>query len=262
MTPSIPKSLPNGSRKSAHLESSVTSPTDMFARSHSISPAGAATVTALPRTNTVLSRSERTSTLPICGRRYGGSSRAKEVAVPFRTVFERNRDIIKVRTAPRAMTPVSISALAKFPPLPATASIPIRVISAGNRPLQGIKTLVRMAICRSLGESIILHPVTPAALQPRPIAIVRACFPQAFARLKYLSRLNAARGRYPTSSRRVKRGKNIAIGGSITDVTQVRTRYTPSMSILSAHSGQPAPQSHSLSTSPSDENAEDSHSDG
>ena len=104
-----------------------------------------------------------------------------------------------------------------------------------NLPLHGMKTLVRMAISRSLGESIIRQPVIPAALQPSPIAIVRACFPQAFALLKYLSRLNAARGRYPTSSRSVNNGKKIAIGGSMTDVTQLSTRYTPSISILSAH---------------------------
>ena len=93
----------------------------------------------------------------------------------------------------------------------------------GNLPLQGIKTFVSMAMSRSLGESIILHPVTPAALHPSPIAMVRACLPQALALLKNLSRLKAALGRYPTSSSRVKSGKKIAIGGSITEVTQLST---------------------------------------
>ncbi len=61
--------------------------------------------------------------------------------------------------------------------------------------MHGTKLLVSIAIRRSLGESIILHPVTPAALQPNPIAIVSACFPHAPERLKYLSRLNAIRGK-------------------------------------------------------------------
>jgi hypothetical protein len=34
-----------------------------------------------------------------------------------------------------------------------------------------------VAINRSLGESIILQAITPAALHPKPIHIVRACFP-------------------------------------------------------------------------------------
>lgn len=45
-------------------------------------------------------------------------------------------------------------------------------IKNGKRPLQGTKLLVRIAISFSLGESIILQPVTPAALQPNPIHIV------------------------------------------------------------------------------------------
>ena len=65
----------------------------------------------------------------------------------------------------------------------------------GNRPLQGTKLLVMVAIRRSLGESMIRQPTTPAALQPKPIAMVRACLPQVQAFLKYLSRLNATRGR-------------------------------------------------------------------
>ena len=38
------------------------------------------------------------------------------------------------------------------------------VIKKGNRPLQGTKALVRMAINRSRGESIILHPTTPCSI--------------------------------------------------------------------------------------------------
>ncbi len=57
-------------------------------------------------------------------------------------------------------------------------------IIIGKRPLQGIKALVRMAIMRSRGLSMMRQPTTPAALQPRPMHIVSACFPQAWQRLK------------------------------------------------------------------------------
>lgn len=46
------------------------------------------------------------------------------------------------------------------------------VIRKGNLPLQGTKLFVKMAISLSLGESIILQPTTPAALQPKPMHMV------------------------------------------------------------------------------------------
>ena len=58
-----------------------------------------------------------------------------------------------------------------------------------NLPLQGTKLLVRMASMRSRGESMILHPTIPAALQPKPMHMVSACLPQALQRLNGLSRL-------------------------------------------------------------------------
>ena len=61
--------------------------------------------------------------------------------------------------------------------------------------------------------------------------IVRLCFPCAPHFEKNLSRLNAIRGRNPESSIRENRGKNIAIGGSITETTHVRVVYTPSINI-------------------------------
>ena len=100
-------------------------------------------------------------------------------------------------------------------------NIVINAIIVGKRPLQGIKLLVKTAIIRSLDESIMRHPVTPTALQPSPIHIVNACLPQELHLLKGLSRLNAIRGKYPLSSNIENKGKKIAIGGSITDITQV-----------------------------------------
>ena len=95
------------------------------------------------------------------------------------------------------------------------------VIKKGNLPLQGTKQLVSMAINLSLLELIIRHPTTPAALQPKPMHIVRACFPEEQHFLKHLSKLKAILGKYPKSSNKVKSGKNIAIGGSITLTIQV-----------------------------------------
>ena len=53
--------------------------------------------------------------------------------------------------------------------------------------------------------------------------------------LKYLSKLNAIRGKNPTSSNKVNNGKNIAIGGSITAIIQVNVLYIPSINTLFSH---------------------------
>ena len=101
-------------------------------------------------------------------------------------------------------------------------NIEITAIRVGNLPLQGEKLLVRAAIFLSASESMILHPVTPQALQPNPIIIVRACLPFVPDFLKMESRLNATLGRYPRSSNSVNKGKNIAIGGNMTATTLPR----------------------------------------
>ena len=115
----------------------------------------------------------------------------------------------------------------------------IIAIRVGNLPLQGTKLLVSMAISLSLGESIILQPIIPAALQPKPIHIVKACFPQAQLFLKKLSKLKAILGRYPKSSKSVKSGKKIAIGGNITDKTQAKVLYIPFTKSPSTQEGKP-----------------------
>ena len=88
--------------------------------------------------------------------------------------------------------------------------------------LHGTKLFVNMAINLSLGESIILHPVTPQALQPNPMHMVIICLPLQQAFLKNPSILNAILGRYPKSSKKVNSGKNIAIGGNMTEITHVK----------------------------------------
>lgn len=49
----------------------------------------------------------------------------------------------------------------------------IIAMRAGKRPLHGTKALVTVAIIRSLGDEIMRQPVTPAALQPNPMHMVR-----------------------------------------------------------------------------------------
>ena len=110
-------------------------------------------------------------------------------------------------------------------------------ISAGKRPLHGTRLFVIIASSLSLCESIILHPTTPAALQPNPIHMVSACFPHAQHFLKGLSRLYAILGRYPKSSKSVNSGKNIAIGGSITETIHAKVRYAPETSISDINFG-------------------------
>ena len=60
--PSRPISLANGSRKFAQIFKTLKLPILTFAKIHIIRPAGAATATALPRTNIVLSKIDLTIT--------------------------------------------------------------------------------------------------------------------------------------------------------------------------------------------------------
>ncbi|MMZ68702.1 hypothetical protein D1872_314200 [compost metagenome] len=68
-------------------------------------------------------------------------------------------------------------------------------ISVGQRPLQGTKLLVRMASIRSRGDSIMRVERIAAALQPKPIDMVRACLPWPPDFLNNRSMLKATRGR-------------------------------------------------------------------
>lgn len=248
MTPSTPRSCPNGSSKSVKRFNREMSPEAMFARSQMIAPAGAATITALPRTKMVLSKIERIITLPILGFLYGGSSSIKDDGMPFKTVAERSFDMIRetailsIMKAARINPAAAVLAAellfkAAFPEIPAVKKIKIKAIRVGNFPLQGMKLLVIIAIRRSLGDSIIRQPITPHALHPSPIHMVRDCLPCAPHFLKLLSRLKAILGKYPKSSKSVNRGKNMAIGGSITDTTQLRVLYIPSMTKDSTFGG-------------------------
>lgn len=92
--------------------------------------------------------------------------------MPLSIVLESRYDIKNVIPIPRIKNSVNANAASKE--VPALFSIPTKnivtmAISVGNRPLHGTKLLVRIAMRRSLGESIILQPVTPTALQPNPM---------------------------------------------------------------------------------------------
>ena len=74
ITPSSPKSVANGSRKSAQIASILLSPILMFAINQIIIPAGKATERERPKTKRVRSNTERTRTLKSWGFLNGGSS--------------------------------------------------------------------------------------------------------------------------------------------------------------------------------------------
>ena len=73
------------------------------------------------------------------------------------------------------------SSEASNPARPPTKKMVIRAMRVGNFPLQGTREAVSMAMSRSLGLSMIRQPVTPQALQPRDIHMVRHCLPQVLA---------------------------------------------------------------------------------
>ena len=152
--------------------------------------------------------------------------------MPFNMVLESSLEVKKVIIMLNITTEVKIKVeIKELQKEFATKNMVIMEISSGNLPLQGIKLFVISAINLSRGESIILHPITPQALHPRPMHMVRACLPCAPHFLKILSKLKATLGKYPTSSKKVNRGKNIAIGGSITETTQAKVLYIPKIKI-------------------------------
>ena len=100
-------------------------------------PAGAATAAALPSTNSVLSRTERTITFPICGLRYGGSSRVKDDGIPFSSVPESSLETANVMKIPIMTKKVKISAAKtefSIPPEVPIKNIVMIAISVGKPP--------------------------------------------------------------------------------------------------------------------------------
>ena len=233
--PSSPIMDANGFNKLAECLSKVILFILILAMIQIIAPAGRATSTALPRINKVLSNMDLIITFIICGFLYGGSSKVNDDGTPFNIVFDNILEIKKVINILNNMIIINIDTLIIDDVIElenGTKNIVIRAIIVGNLPLQGIKLLVIIASNFSLFESIILVPVTPTELQPKPIHIVNACLPQDEHFSNILSKLKAILGRYPKSSNNVNNGKNIAIGGSITDITQASTLYIPNTNIF------------------------------
>ena len=105
----------------------------------------------------------------------------KDEGLPFKIVTDNSFDTRKVIKTAIVTIRVRITAPRSDWYSSGAGAIIKRVISvvrAGNLPLHGTRQLVRIAMSLSLGESMILHPVTPAALQPNPIHMEYACFPQ------------------------------------------------------------------------------------
>ena len=222
--PSIPINLAKGFKKLAIISKIDELSMQILENSQITMPAGAAIERALPKTNNVLSNKERTKILPICGVLYGGNSKENDDGSPFNIVFDNIFDINSVSRMPSKTTSITTKAATnpeKIPAIEPEMNIVATVIKNGNLPLQGTKQFVRIAINFSRGEFIILVPTTAAALQPNPMHMVSACLPEVQAHLKHLSKLNAIRGKNPKSSKIVNNGKNIAIGGSITETIQV-----------------------------------------
>ena len=224
ITPSNPNNFANGSKKLEIILNMDVSPIYVLDNNHIISPIGAATTIALPRIYNFLSNMDLIITFPILGFLKGGNSRTNDDGIPFKIVLDNNLETNNVIIIDNRINPNNIKEDLKEELI---KNIVIRVINVGNLPLHGTKALVNIAINFSLFESIILHPTTPQALHPKPIHIVRDCLPLAPALLNNLSILNANLGKYPESSSKVNNGKNIAIGGSITDITHANVLYTP-----------------------------------
>ncbi|CCY17455.1 resolvase domain protein [Eubacterium sp. CAG:786] len=110
---------------------------------------------------------------------------------PRSIVAERNFDAAKVIVTPNSITAVTTAAETTEPPNPPAPAkkTAVSVMMNGNFPLQGTNALVSIAMSRSRLLSIMRQPTIPAALQPKPIAIVSACFPQALHFWNGLSRL-------------------------------------------------------------------------
>ena len=122
----------------------------------------------------------------------------KEEGTTLSTVLESNFEITRVSQIPNKISNKTETVdmkeeieLAKKLPIKIVA----KVIKNGYLPLQGTKLFVKIAIKRSRGEEIILQPPTPAALQPNPMHIVKAWFPEVQHLLKHLSKLKAILGK-------------------------------------------------------------------
>src|SRR5690554_4750725 len=152
----------------------------MFEMSHIIAPAGAAKITALHNTIKVRSISEVYIVCKNLGGLYGGSSNVKKDDSPFKSVLDNSHEVKKVKAIPKTAIPITANietVPAHFEDTKAPTKIVAINICIGHLPLQREKLLVIIAMSFSRGLLIILVAITPAALHPKPILIVRDCLP-------------------------------------------------------------------------------------
>ena len=93
----------------------------------------------------------------------------KLAGIPLSTVFERIFDTKRLMSTEKTMHPVKIAAPSTEEPV---KNMVMSAIIPGSLPLQGTKLFVMIAMSLSLGESIILAPVTPTEPQPIPMHMV------------------------------------------------------------------------------------------
>jgi hypothetical protein len=134
----------------------------------------------------------------IRGRRYGGSSSWNDEGAPASRVRDRIRAMKNVAATPTSEIATRLRTAASRPK-PGGAAAETKMLATrirmGQRPLQGTRLFVRVAMSRSRGESMMRVATTAAALQPNPIAMVSACLPWAPTRSKRRSSRKATRGR-------------------------------------------------------------------
>ena len=218
ITPLIPNSRPTPS-SAPEIHSNKLFPFTCHAPSaHKSSPVGAATITAWESTCSVFPKTASFRIFFSCGRRYADISNTNGIPVSLFNLLLSREDTRNVPPAPIQTAAVNTSASRRLFSRPSRTAPIAR--SIGNRPLHGIIAFVQTAVSFSARVGMILHPVTPTALHPRPIHIVSAWRPEVPQRAKMWSVRKAARGRYPASSRTENRKKKIAAGGSITAVTR------------------------------------------
>ena len=89
--------------------------------------------------------------------------------MPRRIVFDNRREMDSVTRKLNRISETSKNGAIQA--WLAAKNIVSSAIKIGRRPLQGVKLLVKIAISRSRGDSIMRQPMTPAALQPKAMHV-------------------------------------------------------------------------------------------
>lgn len=95
----------------------------------------------------------------------------KEDGIPFNSVLDKTFDTDNVMVTPSRISAVSMipEARVRKEAKDAAKKMVMMAIRVGNRPLQGTKLFVSMAMSLSRGDWMMRQPVTPQALHPNPM---------------------------------------------------------------------------------------------